>query len=120
IVGAAPGFEQIAASLLLAKREAGALITLLLALPCKDEDAAWPEKQRKLYRRLLEAADEVQYAAKIYDDFCARRRVHAMVDQSAYCLCVCLEPSGNTADAVTCDAVAYARQKGLKVVNVAG
>ncbi|MCL2884778.1 MAG: DUF1273 domain-containing protein [Oscillospiraceae bacterium] len=114
ISGCALGFDQIAASLILTKKEQGTPVTLTLALPCKDQDALWNERQKRLYRRLLSAADEIYYVSEIYDEDCMKRRNMYMADQAAYCICAYIRPYGGTAQTVR-----YARRRGLTVINVA-
>lgn len=53
ISGGALGFDQIAASLIIAKKQMGRNIRLVLALPCRDQDQFWNERQRALYQNLL-------------------------------------------------------------------
>lgn len=112
--GGALGFDQIAASLVVAKKEMGKHIRLIFVLPCKDQDALWSEEQKKLYRSLLCEADEIRYIAEEYDDACMEKRNYYMVEHAAYCICALLwERSGAG------QTVRYAREKGLRIINVA-
>ena len=85
--GGALGFDQIAASLIVAKKEMGKKLRLIFALPCKNQDAHWDEKQKELYQNLLGEADEIVYVSEDYDPFCMKRRNKYMVEHSAYCIC---------------------------------
>ena len=114
ISGGALGFDQIAASLIIAKKEMGRKIHLIFALPCKDQDRLWNAQQRKFYRALLSESDEIVYVSEVYTDGCMKRRNKYMIDHSAYCICALLRPFNGTDQTVK-----YARQKGLKVINVA-
>lgn len=114
ISGGALGFDQIAASLIVAKKEMGKEIRLIFALPCKNQDALWDDKQRELYHNLLGEADEVIYISEDYDPFCMKRRNKYMVEHSAYCICALLHEKSGTGHTVR-----FARKKGLRVVNVA-
>lgn len=113
ISGGALGFDQIAASLIVAKKEMGKKIRLIFALPCKNQDSLWDEKQKELYQNLLGEADEVIYISEEYDPFCMKRRNKYMVEHSAYCICALLHEKSGTAQTVR-----FARKKGLKIVNV--
>ena len=113
ISGGALGFDQIAASLIIAKKEMGQQIRLIFALPCKDQDKLWNDKKKRLYRALLAEADEVIYTSEEYFDGCMKKRNQYMVDQSLFCICVLLHSSGGTDQTVR-----YARQKGLRIINV--
>lgn len=113
ISGGALGFDQMAASLIVAKKEMGKDIRLIFALPCKNQDAQWNEKQKELYNGLLGEADEIIYVSENYDPFCMKRRNQYMVEHSAYCICALLQEKSGTAQTVR-----YARKKGLKVINI--
>lgn len=89
ISGGALGFDQIAASLIHAKKEMGHKIRLIFALPCTNQDANWNDEQKQLYRALLLRADEVIYVSEVYKNGCVKKRNHYMVDHSSYCICAC-------------------------------
>lgn len=100
ISGGALGFDQIAASLIVAKKEMGHDIRLIFALPCRNQDEFWSEKQKWLYYGLLDEADEVVYVSEEYYDGCMKKRNCYMVDRSAYCICALMCPTGGTAQTV--------------------
>lgn len=112
--GGATGFDQLAASLIAAKKEMGYDIRLELALPCRDQDKKWSEKQKDLYRYLIESADEVNYISETYTDGCMKKRNFYMVDHSAYCICALLNDISGTGQTVR-----YAQRKKLRIINVA-
>lgn len=114
ISGGALGFDQVAASLIIAKKEMGYQIRLMFALPSKNQDEFWTNEQKGLYHNILAEADEVIYVSEEYTNGCMKKRNHYMVDQSAYCICALLRTMSGTDQAVR-----YARQQGLKVINVA-
>lgn len=114
ISGGALGFDQVAASLIVAKREMGADIRLIFALPCKNQDEQWNADQKRLYHNLLAAADEIIYVSAEYSDGCMKRRNRYMVDNSSYCICARLHSMSGTEQTVK-----YARQRGLRIINVA-
>ena len=114
ISGGALGFDQIAASLIVAKKETGKQIRLIFALPFKNQDALWNEKQTELYQNLLGEADEIIYVSESYDSFCMKRRNKYMVEQSAYCICALLHEKSGAGQTVR-----FARKKGRTIVNAA-
>ncbi len=114
ISGGALGFDQIAASLVIAKKEQGRNVRLLFALPCKNQDALWNEKQKVLYRNLLSQADEIIYVSEEYEPLCMKNRNQYMVNHSAYCICALLHQKSGTAQTVR-----FAHNKGLEVINIA-
>lgn len=114
ISGGALGFDQIAASLIIVKKEMGRNIRLRFALPCKNQDELWNEKQKKLYQELLLEADKITYVSEAYDDFCMKKRNSYMVQNSGYCICALLHEGSGTGQTVR-----LARKKGLKIINIA-
>lgn len=114
ISGGAVGFDLIAASLIVAKKEMGRDIRLVFALPCQDQDMTWTQKLRSLYQNLLGEAVEVVYVSERYDPFCMKQRNQYMVEHSAYCICALLNEKSGTGQTVR-----LACKKGLMIVNVA-
>ena len=114
ISGGALGFDLIAASVIISKREMGEDVRLTFALPCRKQDEFWNVEQKKLYYSLLAEADEVIYVSEEYTDGCMKKRNQYMVDKSNYCICALLYPNSGTGQTVR-----YARGKGVRVVNVA-
>lgn len=114
ISGGNLGFEQIAASLIAAKKEMGKNIRLIFVLSHKTQADLWGEKQRALYQNLLNEADEIIYVSEQCDSFCIKLRSKYMVDHSTYCICA-LQRKGDIAN----QTVEYARERGLQIVNVA-
>jgi len=114
ISGGALGFDQIAASLIIAKKEMEQRIRLIFALPCKNQDEFWSDEQKRLYHNILAEADEVIYVSEEYISGCMKKRNRYMVDRSAYCVCALLHPMSGTDQTVR-----YARQKGLRIISVA-
>ncbi|MEG1883167.1 MAG: SLOG family protein [Clostridia bacterium] len=114
ISGGALGFDQIAASLIIAKKEMGHDVRLVFALPCRNQDEHWNADQKRLYHKLLAEADEIVYVSEEYSDGCMKKRNRYMADRSAYCICAQLHPMSGTAQTMR-----YAQRKGLRVINVA-
>ena len=113
ISGGALGFDQIAASLIIAKKEIGYNMRLIFALPCKDQDRLWNDKQKQLYHNLLAEADEIYYVSEEYHDGCMKKRNYYMVEQSAYLICALLHGKSGTKQTV-----AVARKNGLHIINL--
>jgi len=112
--GGALGFDQIAASIVISKKQLGADIRLIFILPCQNQDEKWTERQKQLYRFLLGEADETCYVSEEYTPECMMKRNYYMVDNSAYCICALVREISGTGQTVR-----YAQQKGLHVINVA-
>ncbi|MDR2933651.1 MAG: DUF1273 domain-containing protein, partial [Oscillospiraceae bacterium] len=114
ISGGAIGFDQMAASLIVAKKKMGRAIRLIFALPCHNQDIHWSAEQRQLYAGLLAEADEIHYVSEQYYDGCMKKRNRYMVKRSAFCVCALLRGFSGTQQTVR-----DAKQKGITVINVA-
>lgn len=81
ITGGAIGFDTEAAREVIRFRLSHPDVTLVLFLPCLDQDAAWTQSQRSSYDYILSSADEVKYVSQTYDKGCMRRRNQAMAEE---------------------------------------
>ena len=81
VTGGALGFDTVAAREVLRFRINHPDATLVLFLPCLDQDAGWSEGQRDSYEYILSRADEVKYISENYDKACMKRRNQAMADE---------------------------------------
>ena len=113
LCGGALGFDMLAATVVLSAKERGKHVRLILALPCKDQDAFWNEQQKAQYRSLLEKVDEVVYVSEAYYDGCMKKRNLYMIDHCAYCVCALSHPRSGTGQTVR-----MARDNGVQVINV--
>jgi uncharacterized phage-like protein YoqJ len=114
ISGGAVGFDQICASLIVSKKQQGAEIRLIFALPCRNQDEKWNDRQKQLYRSLLSEANEIIYVSEEYHPDCMRERNIFMVDNSAYCICALVRDISGTGQTAR-----YATAQGIEVINVA-
>lgn len=114
ISGGALGFDQIAASMIVAKKEMGRDVRLIFALPCRKQGECWSDGQTMLYRSLLTEADEVIYVSEDYFDGCMEKRNRYIVERSRYCICGLMYSRSGTGQTVR-----FANEQGLRVINVA-
>ncbi|MFT9057535.1 MAG: SLOG family protein [Ethanoligenens sp.] len=112
--GGARGFDLIAAALIVSKKEMGNDLRLDFILPCKDQDALWSDRERKLYHGLLTEADGVTYLSDTYRPGCMKRRNRYLVDHANYCIYALLHERGGTWQTVQ-----YSRRKGVRLIGVA-
>jgi Uncharacterized protein conserved in bacteria len=82
-------------------------------LPCKNQDALWTPEQQTQYQNLLKEADEIVYISEKYNSTCMKKRNYYMVEQSEHCVCALVHERSGTGQTVR-----YARDRGLKIVNV--
>ena len=81
ITGGAIGFDTEAAREVIRFRLSHPDVSLILFLPCLDQDASWTARQRDSYDYVLASADEVTYISEVYDKNCMKRRNQAMAEQ---------------------------------------
>lgn len=114
VSGGAQGFDQIAASMIIAKKEMGRKVRLVFALPYRGRERLWSRERKSLYHRLLEEADEIIYVSKRYDPFCMLRQESFMIERCSYCICL-ITDTGSAAPG----AIRLALKKGIEVINTA-
>jgi uncharacterized phage-like protein YoqJ len=114
ISGGATGFDQIAASLIAAKKEMGCDVHLVMALPCHGQEMSWGESEKRLYQHLLDDADAIEYVSGVCGETGMAEQNQYMVDHSAYCICALLCDMSGTGQTVR-----YAHEKHRCVINVA-
>lgn len=111
--GGALGFDTLAALSVLEVKERYPHISLVLILPCKDQDKGWSAANKRRYDEILERADEVKVLSEHYYRGCMYVRNRALVEDSDYCVAFLREKSGGTQMTVT-----YAQQKRLEIINL--
>ena len=112
-VGGAIGFDTVVALKVLEKKCQYEFIRLCLYLPCHNQDRGWSDTLKRAYYYVLKNADSVQYASEEYVTGCMQKRNRQMVDDSEICVAYCGSSSGGTAYTV-----AYAKKKGIDVINL--
>ena len=81
ITGGALGFDTVAAREVLRFRISHPDVSLVLFLPCLDQDAGWSMSQKDAYEYILSHADEVKYISENYDKTCMKRRNQSMAEE---------------------------------------
>ena len=81
ITGGALGFDTYAAKEVLRFRMSHPDVSLILFLPCLDQDAGWSIRQKDFYEYVLQSADEVKYISESYTKTCMKRRNQAMAEE---------------------------------------
>lgn len=113
--GGALGFDTLAAQTVLQLRHEFPAIKLILVLPCKDQASKWSVADQRLYEHIKSRADKVVFLHQVYSQGCMYQRNRHLVNHSSVCLCYLTKQNGGTAYTVR-----YARQNGLRVINIAG
>ena len=112
--GGALGFDTLAAEAVLRFRDRTPDINLFLALPCRSQADRWSSSDRRVYRLLLDKADQIYYVSEDYYEGCMQKRNRFLVDHAAYCLCFLRFCHGGTWYTVS-----YAYDQGKKIRNLA-
>lgn len=112
--GGALGFDTLAAAVVLVLKKKKNDVRLHLVLPCPDQTKGWRQADVDMYEAIKAEADAVTYAAPHYERGCMHTRNRQLVEQSAVCVAYMHKETGGTAYTVS-----YAKQHGLRVINVA-
>ena len=81
IAGGAIGFDTVAAREVIRFRISHPDVSLVLFLPCPDQDAGWSLSQKDSYEYILANADEVRYVSECYNKSCMKKRNQAMAEE---------------------------------------
>ena len=112
--GIAPGFETLAALTVLKLKNHFSYIQLILVLPGKDQSANWRADDKKIDNQILAQADNVVYVADNNYGSCRQEYTRYLVDNRRFCICYLTGAIGGTAHTVD-----YAKQRGLRIINIA-
>ena len=113
--GCALGFDTVAAFQVIRLRDMYQDVRLSLAIPCATQADRWTEKDRAVYRQILDLADERNVLSPEYYQGAMMTRNRYMADRSSLCICYLRQMRGGTASTVR-----YALQKdGIRIVNLA-
>ncbi|MBE6656088.1 MAG: DUF1273 domain-containing protein [Ruminococcaceae bacterium] len=114
VAGGAVGFDTMAADVVLGYRRHYPDVSLILMLPCADQDAKWTEEEKAVYAKQKREADEVILLADRYYDGCMQKRNQAMVDASSVCIAYLTRPYSGAGQTVR-----MAEKAGLTVIHTA-
>ena len=116
VCGGAVGFDTLAACRIVVAKRRHPDIGLILALPCRDQTLKWRRTYDiSLYQRLKGYAADIIYASDVYSSDCMHERNRMMADMSSVCVAYYNGSPGGTAYTVK-----YAREIGVRVLNVWG
>lgn len=108
ITGMALGVDTIFALAIINLKRQGYDIKLHCALPCKNQESMWNERDRKLYHMILKEADEIKYVSKKeYDQGCMQKRNEYMVNKCNMVLAVYNDSIGKSG---TFNCITYAKK----------
>ncbi len=112
--GGALGFDTLAALTVLRLKMVYKNIRLHLILPCINQADKWSGEDRRVYERIKDESDSVEYISFEYNPQCMNRRNRALVDRTGCCIAYCTQTSGGTAYTI-----GYAVDNDVEVENIA-
>ncbi|MBO4470908.1 MAG: DUF1273 family protein [Clostridia bacterium] len=113
--GCALGFDTLAALQVLHLKNEYPDMILSLAIPCDTQAEKWHEKDRAIYRKIIEQADEKYVLSPYYYQGVMLTRNRFMADRSSLCICYLYHMRGGTASTVR-----YAlKHDHIRIVNLA-
>lgn len=80
------GFDMIAASMVLAKREMGQAIRLILMVDRFDRETIWSEERKRLHDKLFCEADEVHFVDHHDTNDMIKKRLEVVTKRANYCI----------------------------------
>lgn len=115
LTGGALGFDTMVARILIRLRQKQCpQLRLIVVQPCDDQDSKWSTENKRLYRDILAAADEVICLSPTYFRGCMLSRNRVMVDKSSCCIAYLTHTGSGTAYTAN-----YAAQHDCTVINLA-
>ena len=88
-------------------------IKLNLILPCRDQDKKWNERQKTIYKFILENADSIEYVSEEYEAGCMQKRNRVLCEKCDFLLAYLKRESGGTFYTVN-----YAKKLGKEIFNI--
>lgn len=113
ICGGDLGFDTMAALEVLEQRKIYKNISLIMALPCKEQCKNWKEKEQIIYKNIIQRANKIIYVSEEYSKGCMLKRNRYMIDNSSYCICYLRYAKSGTSYTVN-----YAKNKDLILINI--
>ena len=112
--GMALGFDMICTEIVLLFKHKYKNIKIVGVLPCRNQDAKWPESQKIRYRELLEQLDYIRCENDYYTGpQCMIERNHFMIDNSSLLIALFNGLPGGTKSTIE-----YAKSKGNNIVII--
>ena len=113
ISGMAIGSDQICAEIVLALKSEYPGITLEAAIPCRNQDIKWQDKDRIRYRRILEMCDSIHIVSESYTSNCMMARNQYMANKCDILVAIWDNKPGGTGNTVR-----FAREYGKEIIII--
>lgn len=113
LAGGAVGFDTEAAREVLRFRLSHPDVSLVLVLPCVEQDLHWSDRQKDAYEYILNEANEVRYISDVYYDGCMKERNLVLAEECDVMIAYVSRSSSGAAQTVR-----MAERLGKKVYNL--
>lgn len=112
--GGALGFDTLAALTVLRLKIVYKNIRLHLILPCINQAEKWSREDQRIYEKIKDESDSVEYISFEYTPYCMNQRNRSLVDKSSCCIAYCTQTNGGSAYTI-----GYAMDNDVEVDNIA-
>lgn len=113
IAGGALGFDTLAAREVIKYRISHPDVSLVLALPCVNQDERWSARQRDAYSYVLSSANEVVYISEEFTDTCMKDRNRYLVEEADVLIAYASRSASGAGQTVR-----MAKKRGVQVYNL--
>lgn len=108
------GFDMICTEIVLSFKQKYKDVKMVGVLPCKNQDAKWPESQKARYKKLLNQLDYIKCDNDYYvGPQCMIDRNHFMIDNSSLLIALFNGLPGGTKSTID-----YAKSKGKRIIII--
>ena len=112
--GMALWFDMICTEIVLSFKQKYKDVKMVGVLPCKNQDAKWPESQKARYKKLLNQLDYIKCDNDYYvGPQCMIDRNHFMIDNSSLLIALFNGLPGGTKSTID-----YAKSKGKRIIII--
>lgn len=112
--GMALGFDMICTEIVLSFKQKYKDVKMIGVLPCKNQDAKWPESQKARYKKLLNQLDYIKCDNDYYvGPQCMIDRNHFMIDNSSLLIALFNGLLGGTKSTID-----HAKSKGKRIIII--
>ncbi len=111
--GGAVGFDMLAAQTIIELKKFFPQIKLIMVYPCQNQTKYWNLTDTEKYNFIKANSDKRVYISEFYNNSCMIERNKYLVNYSSYCICYFNGAYGGTEFTVK-----YAKEKGLKIINL--
>lgn len=95
--GMAQGFDLLAAKIVMKEKKRNPDVKLIACVPCREQEKYFPAAEKKMYRALIQKADECVCLAECYYRGCMQARDRYMADNAQAMIAYVRKETGGAA-----------------------